>query len=130
MPGRQKRAFIIRWKRNIILFKKIFVHYKAMGICTHRKPVYTAILIFEIVKVGIIDSTCSIGCGKIHQTVLQGACIMEGKPAAGYNIRQSAVFIQKTIEIQIIIAYYKFNVDIRKLFLDVWRIFFIQLCAP
>ena len=55
---------------------------------------------------------------------------MEGKPAAGYNIRQSAVFIQKTIEIQIIIAYYKFNVDIRKQFLDVWRIFFIQLCAP
>ena len=44
---------------------------------------------------------------------------MEGKPAAGYNIRQSTVFVQKTIEIQIIIAYYKFNVDIRKLFLDV-----------
>ena len=90
-----------------------------MGICTHRKPVYTAILISETVKVCIIDSTCSIGCGKIHQAVLQGTCIMEGKPAAGYNIRQSAVFIQKTVEIQIIIAYYKFNVDIRELFLDV-----------
>ena len=60
LAGRNE-AFIIRWKSNIILFKKIFVHYKAMGICTHRKPVYAAILIFEIVKVGIIDSTCSIG---------------------------------------------------------------------
>jgi len=42
---------------------------------------------------------------------------MQGKPAAGYNIRQSAVFIKKLIKIQIIIAYYKFNIDIRELFL-------------
>ena len=55
---------------------------------------------------------------------------MEGKPAAGYNIRQSTVFIKKFIKIQIIIADYKFNIDIRKLFLDVWCIFFIQLRGP
>ena len=55
---------------------------------------------------------------------------MQRKPAAGYNIRQSAVFIQKPVEIQIIISYYKLDIDIRELFLDVRRIFFIQLCAP
>ena len=55
---------------------------------------------------------------------------MQGKTAAGYNIRQSAVFIKKLIKIQIIIAYYKFNIDIRELLLDVWCIFIIQACAP
>ena len=38
-----------------------------------------------------IDDRCFrnalIGCGKIHQTVLQRTCVMQGKPAAGYNIR-------------------------------------------
>ena len=55
---------------------------------------------------------------------------MQGKPAAGNNIRQSTVFIKKFIKIQIIIADYKFNIDIRKLFLDVWCIFIIQAGAP
>ena len=101
-----------------------------MGICTHRKPVYASILVPEIAEVGIIDSTCRIGCGKIHQTVFQGTCIMQGKSAAGYNIRQSTVFIKELVEIQIIIPYNKLDIDIRKLFLDIWCIFFIQVCAP
>ena len=101
-----------------------------MCIRTHRKPVYASILIHKIAEIGIIDSTCLIGCGKIHQAVFQGTCVMQGKTTAGYNIRQSAVFIKKLIKIQIIIAYYKFNIDIRKLFLNVWCIFFIQICAP
>ena len=101
-----------------------------MGICTHGKPVYAAILVHKTAEVGIIDSTCLIGCGKIHQTVIQRTCVMQGKPAAGNNIRQSTVFIKKFIKIQIIIADYKFNIDIRKLFLDVWCIFIIQAGAP
>ena len=52
---------------------------------------------------------------------------MEGKPAAGYNIRQSTVFIKELVEIQIIIPYNKLDIDIRKLFLDIWCIFFIQV---
>ena len=40
---------------------------------------------------------------------------MEGKPAAGYNIRQSTVFLQKPVEIQVIITYHKFNINIRSL---------------
>ena len=101
-----------------------------MSIRTHRKPVYAAILILKIVEVSIIDSTGRIGCGKIHQAVFQRTGIMQGKPAAGYDIRQPSVFIQKPVEIQVIIAYYKFHIDIRKLFLDVWCIFFIHACTP
>ena len=55
---------------------------------------------------------------------------MQGKSAAGYNIRQSTVFIKELVEIQIIIPYNKLDIDIRKLFLDIWCIFFIQVCAP
>ena len=115
---------------NKDLFEKVFVNYKPMRIRTHWKPVYTAILIHKIVEVCIINSTCCIGCGKIHQAVFQRTGIMQGKPAAGYDIRQPSVFIQKPVEIQIIIAYYKFHIDIRKLFLDVWCIFVIQACTP
>ena len=129
-PAGRNEAFVIGWQRNIILFKKVLVHYKSMRIRTYRKPVDASILIHKIVEVCVIDSTCSIGCGKIHQAVLQRTCIMQRKPAAGYNIRQSIVFIQKPVEIQIIIAYYKLNIDIRELFLDVRCIFFIQARAP
>ena len=101
-----------------------------MYICAHRKPVYTAILIRKAVDVCIIDSTGLIGGGKVHQTVLQRTGVMQRKPAAGYNIRQSTVFIQKSVEIQIVIAHYKFNIDVRKLLLNVWCICFIQLCGP
>ena len=45
--------------------------------------------------------------------------------ATSYNIRQATIFLKKLVEIQIIIPYYKFNIDIRKLFLDVWCISFI-----
>ena len=55
---------------------------------------------------------------------------MQGKSTAGYNIRQSIVFLKESVKIQIIIAYNKFNLDIRELFLNVWCIFFIQVCAP
>ncbi len=85
---------------------------------------------YPTVEVSIIDSTGRIGCGKIHQAVFQRTGIMQGKPAAGYDIRQPSVFIQKPVEIQIIITYYKFHIDIRKLFLDVWCIFVIQACTP
>ena len=51
---------------------------------------------------------------------------MERKRRQGYNIRQSTVFLQEpVVEIQVIITYHKFNINIRKLFLDVWCIFFI-----
>ena len=129
-PAGRNEAFIIGWQRNLILFKKISVHYEAMRICAHRKPVYAAVLVSETVEVGIIDSTGRIRCGKIHQAVFERTGIVQGEPAAGYYIRQSAVFVEKPVEIQIIIPYYKFNLDIRQLFLDIGCIFFIQLRAP
>ena len=42
---------------------------------------------------------------------------MQGKTTAGYNVRQSAVFIKKLIKVQIIITYYKFNIDV----VDLWN---------
>ena len=64
------------------------------------------------------------------QTNLHNCFEQQGKSTAGYNIRQSIVFLKESVKIQIIIAYNKFNLDIRELFLDVWCIFFIQVCAP
>ena len=52
-----------------------------------------------------------------------------------YNLAQCITilcflnFHRNTVEIQIIVPYYKFNIDIRELFLDVWCIFFIQVCG-
>ena len=123
-------AIVIRGQGNAALLKKVLVHHKSVGIRADRKPVYAAILVHEIVEVRIIDGTGGVGGGKIHEAVFQGAGIMEGKPAAGDNIRQSSVFIQEPVEIQVIVPDYKFNIDIRKLLLDIGRVFFIELCAP
>ena len=90
-----------------------------MNIRTYRKPVHTAVFIHKAGKIGVVNGTRLIRRGKIHQTVLQWAGIMQGKPATGNDIRKSAVFIEKLVEIQIITAHYKFNIDIRKLLLNV-----------
>ena len=101
-----------------------------MGIRADRKPVDAAILVHEIAEVRIIDGTGGVGGGQVHEAVFQRAGIMEGKPAAGDNIRQSSVFIQEPVEIQVIVPDYKFNIDIRKLLLDIGGVFFIELCGP
>lgn len=54
MPGRQKRSFHS-------LLAEEYHTVQIMGICTHRKPVCTAILVPETVEVGIIDCTCWYG---------------------------------------------------------------------
>ena len=124
------KALIVRGEGNVILFKKVFVHHKPVCIRAHRKPVDAAILIHKIGEVCFVDSTCRIGGGKIHQAALQRVCIMQRKTAAGDNVRQSAVFHQKFVEIQVVISHHKFNVDVRELRLEVWRVLIIQACAP
>ena len=71
------KAIIICRKRDIILFKKIFINHKTVCIRTHRKPVYASILIHKIAEVAVINSTGRIGCGKIHQAVFEGIRIMQ-----------------------------------------------------
>ena len=44
---------------------------------------------------------------------------MQGKSAAGYNIRQSTVFIKELVEIQIIIPYNKLDIDIQEQLPDI-----------
>ena len=64
------KAGVIIGQWNIILRKKVAVGHKAVGIGTYGQPVYAAILIFEAVEIDIVDGTCFVGGGKIHQAVL------------------------------------------------------------
>ena len=85
---------------RIVWEKKEITHRDFIGSPGYVKRVMMnilSILVHKTAEVGIIDSTCLIGCGKIHQTVIQRTCVMQGKPAAGNNIRQSTVFIKKFI---------------------------------
>ena len=112
---------------GFVVNKDLFEEYD-IPLPTDYESFVSACQAFE--KVGIINSTSNIGCRKIHQAVFQRTCIMKRKTTAGYNIRQSIIFFKKLIKIQVIIPYYKFNIDIRELFLNVWCIFFIEVCAP
>ena len=64
------KAGVIVGQRNIILLKKVAVDNKTVDIGAYRQPVYAVVLIFEAVKIGIVDGTCYVGCSKVHQTVL------------------------------------------------------------
>ena len=51
-------------------------------------------------------------------------------PAAGDDIRQTAVLLQKLVKIQIVVADDEFNVHVRQLRLNIGRIVFVQAGAP
>ena len=70
LTGRRK-ALVIGGQRDAVLLKKAAVDHKAVGVGTDRQPVHTAILVFEAVEVGVIDSARLVGHGKVHQAVFQ-----------------------------------------------------------
>ena len=101
-----------------------------MGIRADRQPVHAAILVFEAVEVGVVHSARLIGHGKVHQAVLQRCRIVQREPAAGDDIRQTAVLLQKLVKIQIVVADDELNVHVRQLGLDIGGIVFVQAGAP
>ena len=124
------KACIIGGQGDIVLLKKAAVDHKAVGIRADRQPVHAAVLIFKAVEVGIVHSARLVGGGKVHQAVLQGGSIVQREPAAGDDIRQTAVLLQKLVKIQIIVAHDELNVHIRQLGLDIGCINFVETIAP
>ena len=55
---------------------------------------------------------------------------MQREAAAGDNIRQTAVLLQKLVKIQIVVSHDEFNIYIRQLGLDIRRIGLVQACTP
>ena len=55
---------------------------------------------------------------------------MQRKTAAGNDIRQFPILIYKFVEIKIIVAHHKLYIYIRKLGLNVGRVFFIHCSGP
>ena len=55
---------------------------------------------------------------------------MQREAAAGDDIRQTAVLLQKLVKIQIVVAHDEFNIYIRQLGLDIGRIGFVQAGTP
>ena len=64
------KAGVIGGQRDAVLHKKVAVDHKTVGIGAYGQPVYTAVLIFEVVEVGIVDGTRLVGGCKVHQAVL------------------------------------------------------------
>ena len=129
LTGRRK-ALVIGGQRDAVLLKKAAVDHKAVGVGADRQPVHAAILVFEAVEVGVIDSARLVGHGKVHQAVFQRSRIVQREAAAGDDIRQTAVLLQKFVKIQIVVADDELNVHVRQLGLDIRRIGFVQAGAP
>ena len=55
---------------------------------------------------------------------------MQREAAAGNDVRQAAVLVQKFVKIQIVIADNELNIHIRQLRLDIGGIFFVQRGVP
>ena len=129
-PDRRKQSCRNRWQRNAVFREQTAVDHKAVRVRADRQPVYAAVLVFEAVEVGVVDRARLVGRGEVHQTVLQRRSIMQREAAAGDNVRQTAVLVQKFVKIQIVIADDELNIHIRKLRLDVGGVIFIQRGVP
>ena len=129
LTGRHK-AVVIGGQRNVVLLEQAAVDHESVGVGAHRQPVHAAVLIFEAVEVGIVDRARLVGGGKVHQAVLQRCSIVQREAAAGDDVRQAAVLLQKLVEIQIVVAYDKFNVHVRQLRLDIGGIGLVQVTGP
>ena len=55
---------------------------------------------------------------------------MQGETAAGNNVRQTAVLLQKLIKVQVVVAHDKLNVYIRQLCLHIRSVLFVQVVGP
>ena len=55
---------------------------------------------------------------------------MQREAAAGDDIRQTAVLLQKLVKIQIVVADDELDIHIRQLGLDIRRIGFVQVIRP
>ena len=55
---------------------------------------------------------------------------MQREPAAGDDIRQTAVLLQKFVEIQIVVAYDEFNIHVWQLRLNIRCVGFVQVIGP
>ena len=124
------KAVVIGGQRNAVFREQTAVDHKAVRVRADRQPVYAAVLVFEAVEVGVVDRARLVGRGEVHQTVLQRRSIMQREAAAGDNVRQTAVLVQKFVKIQIVIADDELNIHIRKLRLDVGGVIFIQRGVP
>ena len=124
------KACVIGGQGDIVLLKKAAVDHKAVGIRADRQPVHAAVLVFKAVEVGVVHSARLVGHGKVHQAVLQGGSIVQREPAAGNDIRQTAVLLQKLVKIQIVVADDELDIHIRQLRLDIGCIVFVQAGAP
>ena len=129
LTGRNE-ALVIGRQGDTVLLKKAAVDHKAVGIRADRQPVHAAVLVFEAVEVGVVHSARFVGQGKVHQAVLQGSRIVQREAAAGDDIRQTAVLLQKLVKIQIVVAHDEFNIYIRQLGLDIGRIVLVQAGTP
>ena len=55
---------------------------------------------------------------------------MQREAAAGDDVRQTAVLVQKAVEIQIIVADDELDVHVRQLRLDIGGVIFVQRGVP
>ena len=124
------KAVVIGGQRNTVFLEQTAVDHKAVRVRADRQPVYAAVLVFEAVEVGVVDRARLVGRGEVHQTVLQWRSIMQREAAAGDNVRQAAVLVQKFVKIQIVVADNELNIHIRQLRLDIGGIFFVQRGVP
>ena len=124
------KAVVIGGQRNAVFREQTAVDQKAVRVRADRQPVDAAVRVFEAAEVGVVDRACLVGRGEVHQTILQRRGIMQREAAAGNDVRQAAVLVQKFVKIQIVVADNELNIHIRQLRLDIGCVIFIQCGVP
>ena len=123
-------AGVIGRQRNAVFLEQAAVDHEAVRVRADREPADAAVLVLEAVEVGVIDRARLVGRGEVHQAVLQRRGVVQREAAAGDDVRQTAVLVQKFIEIQIVVADDELDVHVRKLRLDIGGVIFVQRGVP
>ena len=123
-------AGVIGRQRNAVFLEQAAVDHEAVRVRADREPADAAVLVLEAVEVGVVDRARLVGRGEVHQAVLQRRGVVQREAAAGDDVRQTAVLVQKAVEIQIIVADDELDVHVRQLRLDIGGVIFVQRGVP
>ena len=123
-------ARVIGRQRNAVFLEQAAVDHEAVRVRADREPADAAVLVLEAVEIGVVDRARLVGRGEVHQAVLQRRGVVQREAAAGDDVRQTAVLVQKPVKIQIVVADDELNVHIRKLRLDIGGVIFVQRGVP
>ena len=106
---------VISGQRDAVLLEQVQICDVTIHLGAHGQPPDRASRLPVVFQIAVIEGARHLSLAQVHQKIRQIFRIVQGKPAAGNDIRQSTPVVQVGIEVHRIVPHNKGKVDLRKL---------------